>query len=59
MPEKYIKAGNLAQIEPTAHCWDCGAEAIEAPAEEVWTIWNDDILYCQKCEEAEGDGSEE
>ena len=56
MSAKYIRADNLATIDPEAHCWDCGDEAAKSPPEDIWTIWNDDILYCPRCAEDEGAG---
>jgi len=54
MLDKYITAGNLAKVEPGAHCWGCGKQADQSPADETWVILSESILYCRECAERKG-----
>ena len=56
MGAKHITASKLLQIKAYAECCDCSKGVDDAPEEQVWTIWNQGILYCPKCATYEGIG---
>ena len=51
MQAMQISASNLVKVDQEAHCWNCGIEAKEAPDQQAWSIWNDDVIYCPACAE--------
>jgi predicted nucleic acid-binding Zn-ribbon protein len=42
-----------------AECCDCSKEVDGAQEEEIWTIWNGNIIYCPKCASYEVIGPED
>lgn len=56
MAAQYIPAYKLLRLKPNAECCDCAKEVDDAPDNEVWTIWNGNIIYCPKCARNEGIG---
>jgi hypothetical protein len=59
MPTVHIRAEDLFRIHSSAGCCDCTAEAADAPDDEVWTIWNETMIYCPKCAESKNIGRSE
>lgn len=56
MSAQYVTALDLFQKKPNASCCDCKKEAAEAPEQQVWTIWNNKLIYCPDCAKKEGIG---
>lgn len=59
MGAQYITASKLVKLKPSAECCDCSKEADDSPEDEVWTIWNNKLIYCPKCASHEGIGLED
>ena len=49
MAAKFIPASTLASVEPDSRCCECGADPIDSKNDDLWTNWEDDIIYCPVC----------
>jgi hypothetical protein len=59
MPAQHMIAAELLSRQPAAVCCDCGDRLADAPPEQVWTVWDEALVYCPLCAAHEGIGPED